>query len=76
MICDMPNNMHGIFKQKLNSYNTTATEKPVKYILKRKVDSYYMVYHAVETDKYLNIKYTYIINYLDNEVVHAVCGII
>lgn len=46
MICDMPNNMHGIFKQKLNSYNTTATEKPVKYILKRKVDSYYMVYHV------------------------------
>lgn len=29
MICDMPNNMHGIFKQKLNSFNTTATEKPV-----------------------------------------------
>lgn len=32
------------------------------------------MYH--ETDKYLNIKYTYIINYLDNEVVHVVCGII
>lgn len=31
-----------------------------------------MMYHAVEPDKYLNIKDTYIINYLDNEVVHAV----